>query len=153
MSNTSSVRMLAYGQELLANSLQAAFKAWTNIIARWPKDLVRPENVSFQTLMRRRLDHHTGQAISKAPGKESGSAAATASPILWQEATEVKQTQVLDSLLENRYASKYPMPASLRNPKSNPTYYDDLVREMHEAPNRSWFGGVVKRFKGSLRLT
>lgn len=103
--------------------------------------------------MRKRLDHHTGRAISKAPGKDNGSAAAAASPILWQEGAEVKQAQVLASLLENRYASKYPMPASLRNPKSNPTYYDDLIREMQEAPNRSWFGGVMKRFKGALRLT
>jgi hypothetical protein len=103
--------------------------------------------------MRKRLDHHTGRAISKAPGKENGSAAVAAGPILWQEEAEVKQAQVLASLLENRYASKYPMPASLRNPKSNPTYYDDLIREMQEAPSRSWFGGVMKRFKGALRLT
>jgi len=103
--------------------------------------------------MRKRLDHHTGKAITNAPGKEKGSTAVTASPILWQEAREMKQTQVLESLLENRYANKYPMPASLRNPKSNPTYYDDLTREMQEAPSRSWFGGVVKRIKGSFRLT
>lgn len=103
--------------------------------------------------MRKRLDYHTGKAISNAPGKEKGSTAETASPILWQEQAETKQTQVLESFLENRYMNKYPMPASLRNPKSSPAYYDDLVQEMAEAPDRSWFGGVMKRIKGSLRLT
>jgi cytochrome b pre-mRNA-processing protein 6 len=103
--------------------------------------------------MRKRLDHHAGKAISNTPGKEKGSAVVTASPILWQEQVELKQTQVLQSFLENRYANKDPMPASLRNPKSSPTYYDDLVKEMQEAPDRTWFGSAMKRIKGSLRLT
>jgi cytochrome b pre-mRNA-processing protein 6 len=103
--------------------------------------------------MRKRLDHRTGKAISNATGKGKGSATVPASPIRWQEQVELKQTQVLESFLENRYANKDPMPASLRNPKSSPTYYDDLVKEMQEAPERTWVGGLMKRIKGSLRLT
>lgn len=37
-------------------------------------------------------------------------------------------------------------------PKSQPTYFDDLVREIEEAPNRSWFGRLSKRLSGMIRL-
>jgi cytochrome b pre-mRNA-processing protein 6 len=38
-------------------------------------------------------------------------------------------------------------------PKSNPTYYKDLLRELEEAPKRSWFGRIAKRLGGMIRLT
>lgn len=37
-------------------------------------------------------------------------------------------------------------------PKSQPTYFDDLVREIEEAPNRSWLGRLGKRLSGMVRL-
>lgn len=65
----------------------------------------------------------------------------------------MRQVNALYSLLENRYANKSPMPQSLRRPSSDPEHYDVLVKELEEAPNRSWFGGLVKRIKGSLRFS
>jgi cytochrome b pre-mRNA-processing protein 6 len=46
-----------------------------------------------------------------------------------------------------------PMPRNLKRPGSDPEHYDVLVRELEEAPQRSWFGGVWKRVKGSLRFS
>lgn len=38
-------------------------------------------------------------------------------------------------------------------PASHPTYYKDLVRELEEAPQRSWVGRLVNRWKGVLRFS
>lgn len=37
-------------------------------------------------------------------------------------------------------------------PKSQPTYFEDLVREIEEAPKRSWFERLSKRISGMIRL-
>ena len=37
-------------------------------------------------------------------------------------------------------------------PASNPTHYTDLVRELDEAPDRTWFGSMTHRWKGFLRF-
>lgn len=75
-----------------------------------------------------------------------------AEPRKWDEAAELQQANTLYALLENRYAKEYSLPGMLRTPASNPTHYDDLIREMQDAPTRSWLGGVMKRIKGSLRF-
>jgi cytochrome b pre-mRNA-processing protein 6 len=71
----------------------------------------------------------------------------------WDEQAELEQANALYSLLENRYAEQFPLSGRLKAPASNPTYYDDLITEMQEAPNRSWFGGMMQRVKGSLRFS
>jgi cytochrome b pre-mRNA-processing protein 6 len=38
-------------------------------------------------------------------------------------------------------------------PKSNPTYYKDLLKELEEAPNRSLLGRMAKRLSGMIRFT
>lgn len=37
-------------------------------------------------------------------------------------------------------------------PKSQPTYFQDLVREIEEAPRRSWLERLGKRLSGMIRL-
>lgn len=37
-------------------------------------------------------------------------------------------------------------------PTSNPTYYDDLLKELEQAPQRSWFATQITKWKGFLRL-
>ena len=134
----------------------AALKHWTRIIQRWPVDKVRPENVSFQRIMQQRLARLTNpptaeEAATKAKVNEALVTAPT-TPAM-DETWELGQVNALYTLLENRYARATPLPQSLRSPASNPTHYDDLVREMAEAPSRSWLGNMVKRVKGSFRLT
>ena len=38
-------------------------------------------------------------------------------------------------------------------PASNPAYYDELVKELQEAPTRSWLSRLVKRWKGMIRFS
>ena len=55
-------------------------------------------------------------------------------------------------LLENRFAKDAPLAPAVRRPASDPEYYDRLLRELAEAPNRGWFSNLVKRVKGSVRM-
>jgi len=38
-------------------------------------------------------------------------------------------------------------------PASKPEYYEDLAREMEEAPKRSWWERKMLRIKGLVRLS
>lgn len=58
----------------------------------------------------------------------------------------------LSALLENRFARAYPITEKIRYPASDPEYFDNLIREFEEAPNRDWFGRIKKRLGGILRL-
>ena len=48
---------------------------------------------------------------------------------------------------------QYPLSERILKPASSPRYYDELIKELDEAPNRSWFGRLVKRWKGFVRLS
>lgn len=37
------------------------------------------------------------------------------------------------------------------NPNSQPQYFQDLLRELEEAPSRSWLQNVSKRLTGMFR--
>ncbi|KAG0159859.1 Cytochrome B pre-mRNA-processing protein 6 [Penicillium digitatum] len=102
----------------------------THVLKHWPSDAVRPASVSVQSYIQSRLQ----TANKSSPISESS-------------------VNALESLLNNRYARKYPMPEKLRRPASNPDHYDNVVREFAEAPNRDWFGRVKKRLAGIIRLT
>lgn len=82
---------------------------------------------------------------------------------------QLKQVNALYSLLENRYqtkvrdgharssfwkltATQYRIAGNLMRPKSNPTHYTDLMKELEEAPNRSWFGRIGKKLGGLIRF-
>ncbi|RMZ82191.1 hypothetical protein DV738_g1806, partial [Chaetothyriales sp. CBS 135597] len=110
----------------MASTASPALKQWTSIIKRWPVDKVRPQNVAFQTVMQNRIDHLLDR--------------------------ELRQAKTLNTLLENKYANAFPLSSALRHPASNPTYYDDLLRELEEAPTRSYFSKVMNRIRGVLRF-
>ncbi|KAI0121719.1 hypothetical protein BJ170DRAFT_687957 [Xylariales sp. AK1849] len=97
---------------------------------RWPKDTIRP-TVQFQEVLKKRFE-------SKAS--------------VLSEEEKLRQANALYSLLDNRYKKRYPITGSLLEPKSNPTYFVDLVREMEEAPNRSFLDRILLRVKGIIRL-
>ena len=127
------------------------------LISRWPSDSVRPASVSVQTYLQSRLNpppaptKQTGLFSSLFSKKPSASAPETSTsqdpPLL-----STQNVNALYSLLENRYQREYPLARSLRVPKGQPEYYDQLLREFEEAPNRSWFGRIQKRVTGMLRL-
>ena len=47
--------------------------------------------------------------------------------------------------------AQYPLSERMMKPVSKPTYYDDLIKEMDEAPKRSWLGRYINSWKGSIR--
>ncbi|RYP71144.1 hypothetical protein DL769_004755 [Monosporascus sp. CRB-8-3] len=101
-------------------------------LSQWPKDPVRPQ-VQFQDVLRRRFEQPTpGAALS--------------------EEEQLRQANALYSLLDNRYKKKYPITGSMLKPKSNPTYYSDLLKELEEGPRRSWLDRMLLRVKGLVRL-
>jgi len=128
-------------------SKSIAYKHYLRALSRWPKDKLRPE-CQFQDAMRRRIDRRFLPASS--PNTPNAAQAVANSAI--DEKVELEQVNAIYSLLENRYSRKYPITGSLLKPASNPTHYTDLVKELEEAPDRSWFGRTVNRWKGFLRF-
>lgn len=164
-----------YYIHILIPSPQLAYKHWQRIIRLWPTDLVRPKTISFQHVMQQRLSKihppssstttststtrnaaaesiKSNEALVSAVPPSSSPATGTASSP-WDEAHQLRQVNALYSLLENRYLTANPTPTSLRKPNSDPEHYDVLIRELEEAPRRSWLGALVKRIKGSLRFS
>ncbi|MCJ1344567.1 hypothetical protein MMC31_002770 [Peltigera leucophlebia] len=80
------------------------YKHYQRTLAKWPVDLLRPE-VSFQTVMRRRIDKrflpHASQPMIGAG--INGTSVAPAQGQHFEEKAEFEQVNVLYSLLENRY--------------------------------------------------
>ncbi|KAI0432743.1 hypothetical protein F5Y09DRAFT_300819 [Xylaria sp. FL1042] len=97
---------------------------------QWPKDTIRPE-IQFQAIVKKRFE----QPKLDMPEEE-----------------QLRQANALYSLLDNRYKKAYPITGSLLHPKSNPTYFTDLLKELEEAPNRSLLERLWLRVKGVVRL-
>ncbi|KAJ5086842.1 hypothetical protein NUU61_008149 [Penicillium alfredii] len=111
----------------------------THLINHWPSDPVRPASVSVQSYLQSRL-----------PQSSSNAQTPSSQPV--PEISESSLT-ALSSLLDNRFARRYPLLPQLRRPASNPDHYDNVIREFEEAPNRDWLGRLKKRLGGLLRLT
>lgn len=105
--------------------------------------------------MRRRVDRLTNPALNTESSKaeRGGDQVAAQAPSTLNEPNEMKQVNALYSLLENRYASTYPIPERMRYPESNKTHYEDLLRELEEAPERSKLTSFMQRLKGRFRLS
>ncbi|KAK8044054.1 hypothetical protein PG993_004078 [Apiospora rasikravindrae] len=115
----------------MAKSAVSARNHILRALGKWPQDVIRPQ-VQFQDVLRKRLESKSTSGLS--------------------EQEELKQANALYSLLDNRYKKKYPITGTLLQPKSNPTYFTDLVKELQEAPNRSWLDRFILRIKGVVRL-
>jgi cytochrome b pre-mRNA-processing protein 6 len=131
-----------------------ALKHWARIIQRWPVDKIRPESVSFQTKMQRRIDRILKPSLNDAATSVKGNDAlvTAAPPIEFSEQQQLKQANALYSLLENRYSTAYPMPEHFRYPASRKSHYDDLLNELEAAPGRSKFASYLQKLKGRFRL-
>ncbi|KAH6649492.1 hypothetical protein F5144DRAFT_616644 [Chaetomium tenue] len=119
----------------------AAANHFRGALARWPKDPLRPE-CQLQDVLAKRLEK--GKLAPVTAGAK-------------QEQADVKQANALYSLLEDRYKNKanlaqYRPAAKIFEPQSNPTYYKDLVKELEEAPTRSWLQRLGKRLSGIVRM-
>ncbi|KAL8768584.1 MAG: hypothetical protein Q9203_006044 [Teloschistes exilis] len=145
------------------------FRHYERALAQWPVDALRPQ-ISFQNVMRGRIEKQLGPASDKKtsydPSKESKDTLVT--PLKpYDEKAEMEQVNALYSLLENRYAKqvrrnllnvtmlaeffKYPLSERTMKPLSKPTYYEDFIKELEEAPKRSWLERYIHSWKGFIR--
>lgn len=65
---------------------------------------------------------------------------------------QLRQVNALLALLENRFQKQHILKGTLTAPRSNPTYYTELITELEEAPKRSFLGRVRKRLGGMFRM-
>lgn len=118
---------------------QALRRTYTTALTHWPKDTLRP-TCQLQDVLSKRLAES-----NKFAGPDANTNPAA-------------QVNALVSLLGNRYLHKYPTsPApesatgGMLKPRSNPTYYDDLMRDLDAAPTRSWVQRAGLKLKGMFR--
>lgn len=128
--------------------------------------------------MIRRIDKRFDQSTTRPQDNvlANGALATVPAAPRLDEKSELEQANVLYSFLENRYARKvrmgcqegavvskfliltsirlqYPITERLTKPVSNPSYYEDLMTELQEAPRRSWFSSIVNKWRGFLRFS
>ncbi|CEN59587.1 hypothetical protein ASPCAL02032 [Aspergillus calidoustus] len=111
----------------------------THLLKHWPADPIRPASVSVHTYLQSHLTPPAQQS------KDS------TTPTTTNNISE-SSLKALSSLLEDRYARRYPLSPKLRRPASNPDHYDNLIREFEEAPSRDWLGRLWKRLSGQFRF-
>lgn len=66
-------------------------------------------------------------------------------------AQELAQITALFSLLENRYAKKYPLGEAVLKPRSAPAHYENLMAEIERAPGKTWWQAKVDEWKMMIR--
>ncbi|MCJ1274181.1 hypothetical protein MMC21_001976 [Puttea exsequens] len=125
---------------------------YQRIINNWPVDLLRPD-VSLQKALQYRIDTKLKPSRSLLQNNviANEAQATVPTPVPFDEKSELEQVNVLYSFLENRYTKKYPLSQKMRRPASNPDYYDNLMKELNEAPRRTWWQGLTNRWKGFIR--
>lgn len=66
---------------------------------------------------------------------------------------ERRAVNALYSLLDDRFKTRYPVSATLRQPASAPNYYNDLLVEVEASPDRSWFANLVRKYTNMVRMS
>ena len=72
--------------------------------------------------------------------------------VKWREQKELRQTNALYNLLNDKFAKESPFHDRLRFPASSPAHYDAIIAESQRAPTRSFWDKVKNRLSGSVRL-
>ncbi|KAF1817664.1 hypothetical protein P152DRAFT_445710 [Eremomyces bilateralis CBS 781.70] len=126
-------------------SRQAIARHYARISSLWPTDPLRPQ-ITFQSAIQFRES-----LASPQPAAESVQSSTPAAPLDGQR--ELRNANALYSLLDNRYMKKYPISKDVLKPKSNVTYYDDLIKELEMAPRRNWWENFVTNLRGKIRFS
>ncbi|RAH46040.1 ubiquinol-cytochrome c reductase complex assembly factor 2 [Aspergillus brunneoviolaceus CBS 621.78] len=123
----------------------------THLLTHWPKDKVRPASVSIHAYLQSRLPQPQPQPQSP-PSPSSSSSSSSSARTAQKPGLSEANLDALTSLLNDKYARRYPLPPRLRHPASNPQHYENVIREFDEAPDRDWLGRLRKKVVGMLRL-
>ncbi|KAF4216581.1 hypothetical protein CNMCM8980_010223 [Aspergillus fumigatiaffinis] len=97
----------------------------SHLLKHWPTDAVRPASVSVQTYLQSRVQPTQPQQAQSQQAQPSPK-------------TEISEASLnaLSSLLEDRYARRYPLPPKLRRPATNPDHYDNVVKDIPRLPQQ-----------------
>ena len=114
--------------ESLLTAIQQIALHLSRLLARWPQDILRPEN-NFQNVLRQRIQKP---------------------PIPFRD--EEKEVNAAYLLSDNTFRKQYPLPKSLMEPASNTSHYTHLQKELEEVPNRTWLGNWMKRLQHMVRF-
>ncbi|KYK62159.1 hypothetical protein DCS_03306 [Drechmeria coniospora] len=114
-------------------SRSVARRVYGDVFSRWPKQDLRPD-YQLQDVMRRVVDERYPSFRPAA------------------EPEELLKARALQFLVQDKFRDRYKLKGPMLEPRSQPRYFDDLVREIDEAPNRSWFERLGKRLSGMIRL-
>ncbi|KAL8375855.1 hypothetical protein RB595_007129 [Gaeumannomyces hyphopodioides] len=129
------------------NKIQAAVTHLRAALSRWPQDVLRPET-QLPRALAPRLERLEQQ--QRTPPAASASAPAAAIPT--GEVRQLREANALLALLDNRFKNRYRIREQTFRPRSSPDYYDNLIRELDEAPTRSAWSRWMTRIKGMVRL-
>ncbi|KAL0636995.1 hypothetical protein Q9L58_003977 [Maublancomyces gigas] len=137
------------------------YRQYRTIIDLWPIDPLRP--LAFQTFLRDRSAKQFGLHVGRedAVPTQNGDALSTTGnkgmeegkPVVeFNTVGAVGELNALQTLLENRYLNMYPITETLLKPKGNPNYYENLLKELEKAPERSWLQAKMNSWKGYIRM-
>ncbi|KAG6046045.1 hypothetical protein E4U17_008029 [Claviceps sp. LM77 group G4] len=68
------------------------------------------------------------------------------------ETEELMKARALQFIVQNKYNDRFKLRGPMLKPTSQPTYFSDLVKEIEEAPQRTWLERLGKRLSGMIRL-
>jgi cytochrome b pre-mRNA-processing protein 6 len=55
-------------------------------------------------------------------------------------------------LLDNAFSRQFKLSEKMMKPESDPEHYEKLAIELDEAPDRGFFGRLMKRLGGMIRF-
>ncbi|KAK1254786.1 hypothetical protein MKX08_008781 [Trichoderma sp. CBMAI-0020] len=108
-------------------------RIYSDVFAKWPKQDLRPD-YQFQDVLAKVVDE---RFKTYNPATES---------------EELLKARALQFLVQNKFRDRYKLKGPMLEPKSQPRYFEDLVREIEEAPKRTWLERLGKRLSGMIRL-
>ncbi|KAK5173129.1 uncharacterized protein LTR77_003251 [Saxophila tyrrhenica] len=110
-------------------SRQQISNHYTRLLRLWPTDRLRPAERHFQRLLEHRIQH---------PPAHAG--------------VEAKEVNAAYLLLDNAASRQFPLSDRIMKPRSDPQHYETLEREIDEVPDRTFWGRMMKRLGGMVRM-
>ncbi|SNX86841.1 related to acetylornithine aminotransferase precursor [Melanopsichium pennsylvanicum] len=164
---STSTRAFAVGtsnaEHASAQQIQQLYKSFVDLGQSWPKDPLRPE-IDFgssviaaaQTALlsvQSQAALHPEQVQAKSPGDPLPNPLPGTKTLTKHELEYASQSfKLLTDLKENKVHMEYPLPESMLKPKSQPEYYDRLIKSIERAVEGKivapGLGERIKRFFG-----
>lgn len=146
-----------------ASEVQSLYRDFIHLAQSWPKDPLRPE-IDFgssiiaaaQTALlsiQSQSSLHPEQVHAKTPGDPLPTPLPGTKSLTKDELTYAKKSlELLKELKENKVMLDYPLPEGMLRPKSQPEYYERLVKSIERAVEGKGvsvgLGERIKRFFG-----